>query len=224
MLPSMQRFAPLVLRSLALTILLAALCDCAPAQNKGEPGKFDFYLMNLAWSPEFCRIDGVSPQCQAELAGHRGFTMHGLWAQNNDGSYPVFCSEDPGPATPAHNLDITPDLALLAHEWAKHGTCSAVGPQRFFTLERQALHALKIPRVFQRVDQETSMTPAAILTVFQTANPAFPPGSILLSCADNHLTAVEACFSKDLKPTVCQGLKSCTAASVKIGPPTAITH
>jgi ribonuclease T2 len=220
----MQRFAPSLLRFCALTVALAAWCGCASAQNKGEPGKFDFYLMNLAWSPEFCNIQGVSPQCAATLAGRRGFTMHGLWAQNNDGSYPVFCSEEAGPATPADNLDVTPDLALLDHEWAKHGTCSAVGPQRFFTLERQALHALKIPRVLKQVDQEISMAPTAILTLFQSANPAFPPGSILLSCANDHLTAVEACFSKNLKPLVCQSLKSCAAASVKIAPPTAISH
>jgi len=36
--------------------LLALLISClrAGAQEKGEPGKFDFYLMNLAWGPEFC--------------------------------------------------------------------------------------------------------------------------------------------------------------------------
>jgi ribonuclease T2 len=190
------------------------LC-AARAQEKGEPGKFDFYLMNLSWAPEFCSIHGTSPECMARP----GFILHGLWAQNNDGTYPVFCSEEPGPTRPEQNLDITPDLSLLRHEWAKHGTCSGVGPQRFFAMEHQAYHSLTIPSQIEYVDHEISMTPDAILGLFAEANPAFPTGSILLSCGRNHLTAIEACFSKDLKPIVCQGLRTCRANSVKITPP-----
>lgn len=200
--------------ALAFTACLP-FTSSAGAQEKGEPGKFDFYLMNLSWSPEFCAIHGTSPECVARP----GFILHGLWAQNNDGSYPVFCSEEPGPARPEQNLDITPDLSLLRHEWAKHGTCSGVGPQRFFAMEHEAFHSLTIPPQVEHVDHEISMTPDAILGLFAQANPAFPTGSILLSCGRNHLTAVEACFSKDLKPIVCQGLRTCRANSVKITPP-----
>jgi ribonuclease T2 len=212
------------LRQLSLTfatVILAALpfASTTHAQHKGEPGKFDFYLMNLSWSPEFCSIEGTSPEC----AAHPGFILHGLWTQNNDGAYPVFCSEEPTPTNLAQNLDITPDLPLLKHEWAKHGTCSGVGPQRFFAMEHQAFHSLKIPSQFEHIDQEISMTPNAILDLFAAANPDFPQGSILLSCGRNHLTAIEACFSKGLKPIACQGLRTCHANSVTITPPTS-TH
>jgi ribonuclease T2 len=192
-----------------------SLAPAASAQHKGEPGKFDFYLMNLSWSPEFCSIRGTSPEC----AARPGFILHGLWTQNNDGTYPVFCSEEPSPTNLSQNLDITPDLSLLQHEWAKHGTCSGVGPQRFFALEHQAFQSLKIPPQLEHVDQEISLTPNAILELFAQANPDFPRGSILLSCGRNHLTAIEACFDKSLKPIVCQGLRSCRANSVKITPP-----
>ena len=200
--------------AVSLIVGLAGACF-VHAQEKGVPGKFDFYLMNLSWAPEFCAIHGTSPECVARP----GFILHGLWAQNNDGSYPVFCSEEAGPAMPQQNLDITPDLSLLRHEWDKHGTCSGVGPQRFFAMEHQAFHSLTIPPQIERIDHETSMTPDDILGLFARANPAFPTGSILLSCGRNHLTAIEACFSKDLRPIVCQGLRSCRANSVKITPP-----
>ena len=172
--------------------------------------------MNLSWSPEFCSIQGTSPEC----AARPGFILHGLWTQNNDGTYPVFCSEAPAPANLAQSLDITPDLSLLQHEWAKHGTCSGVGPQRFFAMEHQAFHSLRIPPLFLHLDDEISLTPNAILDFFAQANPYFPHGSILLSCGRNHLTAIEACFDKNLKPIACQGLRSCRANSVKITPPT----
>jgi ribonuclease T2 len=202
-----------VLAIIALTLITL---PSARAQHKGEPGHFDFYLMNLSWSPEFCSIEGASPEC----AARPGFILHGLWTQNNDGSYPVFCSEQPAPADLSRNLDITPDIALLQHEWAKHGTCSGVGPESFFAMEHQAFRSLKIPQQFQHIDQEISLAPTAILDLFAQANPNFPQGSILLSCGGNHLTAIEACFAKNLKPIVCRGLRSCRANSVKITPPT----
>jgi ribonuclease T2 len=193
-------------------VLMSGVCH---AQQKGEPGKFDFYMMNLAWSPEFCSIEGTSPQC----AARNGFILHGLWAQNNDGSYPVFCSERPGPAHPEANLDLTPDLALLKHEWAKHGTCTTLSPEAFFASERKAYHSLAVPDVFLHIDHEMQMKPQEILDLFGKINPGFPPGSILLSCGNNRLTAVEACLGKDLKPLVCQGLRTCRANVVKIAPP-----
>jgi ribonuclease T2 len=201
---------------LALAALLSVcLVPAVEAQQKAQPGAFDFYLMNLSWSPEFCAIHDTSPECKA----HPGFILHGLWPQNTDGTYPVFCSDEPGPADPQQNLDITPDLSLLKHEWAKHGTCSGLGPQRFFALEHQAFHALRVPEQISGVTQEIQMRPDQILGLFYAANPGFPQGSILLSCGHNELTAIEACFSKDLHPIACQNVRSCRANSVRITPP-----
>jgi ribonuclease T2 len=187
----------------------------ARAQHRGEPGVFDFYLLNLSWSPEFCSIQGTSPECDARP----GFVVHGLWPQNNDGSYPVFCSERRGPAHPERNLDITPDRSLLEHEWSKHGTCTTLAPDDFFALEHKAFRSLTIPRFFNDLDHEVLLKPAEILGLFAKANPSFPAGSILLSCGNNRLTAIEACFSKSgLTPIACQGLRECHARVVRITP------
>jgi ribonuclease T2 len=198
---------------LALTSL--SFLSTANAQEQGQPGKFDFYLLNLSWSTEFCSIQGTSPQC----APRPGFVVHGLWPQNNDGTYPVFCSGRPGPAKPDQNLDITPDPSLLKHEWSKHGTCTTLAPEEFFALEHKAFRSLTIPRLFDNLDHEVLLKPAEILGLFAKANPTFPAGSIILSCGHNRLTAIEACFSKDgLKPVVCQGLRECAAQVVRITP------
>lgn len=199
-----------------IAALLAVFAACLPAsaQHKGEPGKFDFYLLNMPWGPEFCSIKDVSPQCKPQP----GFVLHGLWPQNNDGSYPVFCSDEPGPANPRENLDLTPDLQLLAHEWDKHGTCSDKGPHRFFQMARKAFNSIEIPLAFDHIDRETKMSPAQILDLFYKANPKFPDDSLLVSCSDDHFTAVEACFTASMKPMLCLGLHSCTKPMLKIAP------
>ena len=203
--------------AIAALIVLATLAPLH-AQNKGEAGKFDFYLLDMPWGPEFCSIADVSPQCRPQ----RSFVVHGLWPQNNDGSYPVFCSQDPGPLNPRENLDLTPDLHLLAHEWDKHGTCTAKGPQRFFQMAREAFTSIEIPLAFEHLDHETTMAPARILDLFYKANPQLPQGSIIVSCRNDHFTAVEACFTTSLKPMPCLGLHSCAKPLLRIAPiPTA---
>jgi ribonuclease T2 len=184
------------------------------AQKKGEPGKFDFYLLDMPWGPEFCSIADVSAQCKPQ----RSFVVHGLWAQNNDGSYPVFCSDEPGPTKPETNLDITPDLELLRHEWAKHGTCSDVGPKRFFGMEHDVFYSLDIPVAFDNVDHEISMSPDEILRLFYKINPQLPEGSLVVSCRDDQFTAIETCFTTSLKPMPCLGLHSCAQPKLRIAP------
>jgi ribonuclease T2 len=211
----MQRRTRIV-RNLALALAALVVCVlCATplrAQQKGEPGHFDFYLLDMPWGPEFCGIADVSHECHAQ----RGFVLHGLWPQNDDGSYPVFCSSEAGPADPRANLDITPDLALLKHEWTKHGTCSGVGPQRFFTMEHRAFASMHIPPALQHARQALEMSPGAILDLFYKANPQMPRGSLLVSCRQHQLTAVEACFTRDLRPMRCRALTSCDEPKLKI--------
>ncbi|HXC94104.1 MAG TPA: hypothetical protein VNU92_00305 [Edaphobacter sp.] len=194
-------------------VVLVVLNGSVWGQEKGEPGKFDFYLLNLAWGPEFCSIQGTSAACKAP----RGFVVHGLWAQNNDGSYPVFCGERPGPARPERNLDITPDAPLLEHEWSKHGTCTTVSPEDFFSMERTAFRSVRMPKLFDGLDHEVTLTPAEIVDSFAEENPSFPAGSFVVTCAKERLTAIEACFSKDgLKPIGCAGLRGCDAKTVRV--------
>ncbi len=183
--------------------------------ESGTSGTFDFYLLNLSWSPEFCATHPEKPEC----AQHLGFVLHGLWPQNNDGSYPERCSDAPGPADPSAFRDLYPDADLLRHEWQTHGTCSGLAPDAFFQLARQAVHSVSIPAQLARLDHQASMPPAAILDLFSTANPRLPSTSLALSCGNNYLTAVEICLARDLKPVACQQVRSCRANSVRIPPP-----
>jgi ribonuclease T2 len=176
---------------------------------------FDFYLLNLSWSPEFCYSHRDAPEC----ANHSTFVLHGLWPQNNNGSYPEKCSDAAGPANPDAYKDIYPDAGLLQHEWQEHGTCSGLTPDQFFSDARTAFHSVVIPPMLNSLTAQISSSPDEILSSFTAANPSIPRSSLALSCGHNYLTAVEVCLDKSLHPIGCGEVRSCRANSVRIPAP-----
>jgi ribonuclease T2 len=176
---------------------------------------FDYYLLNLSWSPEFCRSHPTMTEC----ALHSTFVLHGLWPQNTNGSYPQNCGNAPGPSDPGKYKDIYPDPGLLNHEWKTHGTCSGLMPDAYFSTARKAVQSVAIPEKLARLDHQISLPPAQILGLFTAANPAIPNSSLALSCGNNYLTAVEVCLSRQLKPVACGPIRSCRANTVRIPPP-----
>jgi ribonuclease T2 len=176
---------------------------------------FDYYLLNLSWSPEFCATHPAATEC----AQHPAFVLHGLWPQNTTGPFPQHCSNAPGPRDPSAYSDLYPDAGLLRHEWQTHGTCSGLAPDAFFTTARQAVRAIAIPTELTSLDRQISMPPAEILSLFSKANPSFPRDSFALSCGNNYLTAIEACMNKALQPISCGPIRSCRANTIRIVPP-----
>ncbi|HTH53680.1 MAG TPA: ribonuclease T2 [Edaphobacter sp.] len=185
------------------------------SQARTATSPFDYYLLNLSWSPEYCHSHPTDIQC----AQHSTFVLHGLWPENKDGTYPENCTNAPGPADPSQYKDIYPDAGLLQHEWKTHGTCSGLAPDAFFNLARSTFYFITVPPELAHLDKQTSMPPAKILELFTAANPTFTSDKIALSCGNNYLTAIEACVDKQGHPTACGKLSSCRAQSVRIPPP-----
>jgi ribonuclease T2 len=183
-------------------------------QEQAPPGQFDFYLLNLSWSPEFCATHGDSPECGRNL----GFVVHGLWPQDTNGDYPQHCSDAPGPANPQADTDIIPTASLVEHEWQTHGTCSGLGANDYFAEMHKAFAAVKLPANIGTGQDADGVTPDDLLARFAAANPSYPAGSFALSCGNNRLTAIEICLSKQLEPEPCQGVRSCRANVVKVTP------
>lgn len=176
---------------------------------------FDYYLLNLSWSPEFCYSHRDAPEC----AAHHTFVLHGLWPQNFDGTYPGNCSNAPGPTDPSAFSDIYPDAGLLEHEWKTHGTCSGLKPDGFFTTARTAYRSVTIPQKLEGLTRQANMSPNEIMSLFMDANPAIPRESLTVSCGNNYLTAVEVCFDKTLRPVQCGPIRSCRAVIIRVPPP-----
>jgi len=176
---------------------------------------FDFYLLNLSWSPEFCSTHPTATEC----AQHPAFVLHGLWPERTNGSYPENCSSTPGPINPSRYADIYPDAGLLKHEWRTHGTCSGLSPDAFFTAARTAFHSVIVPPKLAGLSAQISLPPSEIAALFEQSNPGLKPSSLAISCGNNYLTAVEVCLDKNLHGTACGTLKSCRATTVRIPNP-----
>jgi ribonuclease T2 len=184
------------------------------ADQSAAPGAFDFYLLNLSGSPEFCSTHGDSPECGRGL----GFVVHGMWPQDVNGDYPEACSDAVGPSNPQTYTDIIPTASLVEHEWQTHGTCSGMAPEDYFAAIRKAFAGLKIPANIGAGSDAGGVAPDELIARFASANPGYPQGSIALSCGNNRLTAIEVCLTRDLQPESCQSVRSCRANMVKVTP------
>ena len=82
------------------TILAAFALLTTPAQADGErAGVFDYYVMALSWSPNWCATEGDakgSEQCDSRH--DYGWTLHGLWPQFRQG-WPSYCRTTEAPPT-----------------------------------------------------------------------------------------------------------------------------
>ncbi len=82
----------MTMRVFAAALIAVLLGQPASAQQAAPPGRFDYFLLTLSWSPAYCATHRADPAARDECARHRGFVAHGLWPQNENGSWPAFCA------------------------------------------------------------------------------------------------------------------------------------
>jgi ribonuclease T2 len=186
--------------SLLATATLPAAAQDAP-QN--EPGKFDFYVLSLSWSPSFCAAAQDRGRSGGAECGARpySFVVHGLWPQYEKG-FPEYCQQ-PSPrlyrGIVSEMLDLMPAPHLIYNEWDKHGTCSGLSARAYFETIRKARAAVKIPPDYVDLKDPLSVAPDAVRDAFVKANSGLTPAGIAVDCDNRRLTEIRICFSKDLQ-------------------------
>lgn len=217
------------LAPLALALLIALP---ASAQLRGSrssegdrPGRFDYYVLALSWSPTYCADAGdrdSGQQCNS--ARPYAFVLHGLWPQYDRG-WPESCDTRRRAWVPQNTiddmLDIMPSRGLIIHEYKKHGTCSGLSPNGYFDLARRAYGSIKIPQRYQRPQEALQVSPGEVVADFVKANPNLKPEMIAVTC-DRRLRELRICLSRDLKPQPCgsneRGGKLCSRDAVIMPP------
>ena len=193
----------------AALLLVLALCPAALARHSrhvvagAAPGRFDYYLLTLSWSPSYCL---VHPADRYQCRGRGfGFVLHGLWPQFDAGGYPQACAADAelDGAAEAVGRALYPSPMLLRHEWQRHGTCSGLSPVEYFRAADRALAVAQIPAPFAAPRQDQQLSPQQILAAFRAANPGLPPHSMTVACSRGELSEVRLCLTRELTPRAC---------------------
>lgn len=195
-----------------LRLWLAAFCLCsglisASAMAEGErAGDFDYYVLSLSWSANWCALVGDGrgdPQCDAG----RGltFTLHGLWPQHESG-WPSYCrtgERDPTRGETAAMADIMGGAGLAFYEWKKHGRCSGLSAPDYFALSRRAYDSVTIPPVFARISKDLKVPAEVVEAAFLEANPGLKPDQITVTCDQGMIEEVRLCLTTELAPRRC---------------------
>ena len=188
---------------------LFALClgMATEATAEGErAGDFDYYVLSLSWSPSWCALEGDRRGAdQCDDAHDFGFTLHGLWPQNERG-WPSYCrtgARDPSRRQTRDMADIMGSGGLAWHQWKKHGRCSGLSATDYFALSRRAYGLVQRPDILRRITEPLRIPPKVIEDAFLDANPGLLPDGVTVRCKSDHLQEVRICFTRGLTPREC---------------------
>ena len=185
--------------------LWALIAIATPLQAEGEKaGEFDYYVMSLSWSPNWCALEGNarrSPQCGED----HGWILHGLWPQFHRG-YPSYCKtaeRPPSRRMTAQMADIMGTSGLAWHQWKKHGTCTGLSAPDYYALSRNAYATVTRPAIFRKLDRAVKLPAKVVEEAFLKANPGLEPDGITITCKNGHIQEARICLSRDLEPVPC---------------------
>lgn len=178
-----------------------------PALAGGEKaGEFDYWVLSLSWSPNWCAREGDargSEQCGDGL-GH-GWILHGLWPQYDQG-YPSFCRTThraPSRSMTAEMADIMGTSGLAWHQWRKHGACSGLSAKDYYALSRLTYRSVERPEILRLVNDRLRLSAKVIEDAFLEVNPDWTADMLTVTCRDGFVQEVRLCLNRQIEPTVC---------------------
>lgn len=185
-----------------MRVILALFCLLAlPLHAQTKDAGFDYYILALSWSANFCALQGDaqnSDQC-APGRGH-DWVLHGLWPQYSTG-YPADCATGyapPSRAQTAAMADIMGTPGLAWHQWRKHGTCSGLSPAAYFALSRDAYARITRPQALRDLTRPVTLPARLIEEAFLRDNPSLRADQITITCRAGHIQEARICLTPDL--------------------------
>lgn len=175
----------------------------APARDD-VPGRFDYWLLALSWSPQYCATASRPEALQCAGSRPYGFIVHGLWPQYERG-YPSQCGgrDELSREQVDTLLPLMPSRRLVEHEWRKHGRCSGLGPAGYVERLQRWTRQVTIPPRYRSLDRALNLGRTDIETDFIRSNPGHTPASVALQCKGNYLSEVRLCLDLGGTPRAC---------------------
>ena len=193
--------------------------------RRGQAGDFDYYVLALSWSPDYCASANRPEKLQCQ-DNRFGFVAHGLWPQYRsghnrpvEGDWPQYCAptQPPPMEVQRKHLCRLPSSRLIACQWAKHGSCGdfgdgAAGAARYLDAIATAMDRIKLPAL---QPGETSV--GALTARLRQANPGLEAGQSSVLLRDGYLQEIRFCLRRDLTGyTACDKAVGGSAANRKL--------
>lgn len=188
-------------------LLATALVLSSPAHAEGDrAGDFDYYVLALSWSANWCAEEGDErndPQCEAG----RGVTwvVHGLWPQRET-SWPSYCrtvERDPSRGETAAMADVFGGAGQAFYQWKKHGRCAGLSAADYYDTARRAFGSITLPPVFKALRKDVRLPASVVEEAFLEANPGMTRDQITITCSDGRIQEARICLTRDLAPRRC---------------------
>lgn len=182
-----------------------ALTDIAPeaAREAAVTGAVRGYTLALSWSPQYCRGRDRADD-DSQCAQHFGFIVHGLWPEGANGQLAYCAPPAPVPAAVARaQFCAMPSARLIAHEWARHGTCASRTPADYFAASRKLYDRLRFPDMTALSYRRSDV--GAFKRTLAALNPGVPPSAITVTTdrQGDWLREVRVCLGTDLSALSC---------------------
>lgn len=205
-------------RTIALFLTLAL-----PAKAQDIAGEFDYYVLSLSWSPNWCALEGDSrgsPQC--DESADFGWVLHGFWPQYEDG-YPADCRHNfrnPSRGDTSEQADLFGSSGSAWHQWNKHGSCSGLSPDDYYAFARLAYERITRPPVFRRLTDPVTLPASVIEDAFMRDNDGLDADEITITCRSNRIQEARICLTRDLELRTCGSdvIRDCTLDSALFDP------
>jgi ribonuclease T2 len=200
--------------------VLIWLMMCGAAWSDGDrAGEFDYYVMALSWSPNWCATTGDARNAdQCDARHDYGWILHGLWPQYERG-YPSNCrTSERNPSRGETNAmaDVMASGGLAWHQWKKHGKCSGLSSEAYFDLSRDAYASINRPEVFRKLTKTVQVPAKVVEEAFLEANPNLSADMITITCKGRHIQEARVCLNINLEPRTCgrDVIRDCTASAL----------
>lgn len=195
----------------------------SPAYAEDRAGEFDYFVLSLSWSANWCALEGdsrQSPQCDDST--DFGWVMHGLWPQYDYG-YPANCSTSARPPSRQQTeamADIMGTSGLAWYQWNKHGVCAGLPADDYFALAREAYGKVTRPEVFRKLDKTVTLPASLIEDAFVRDNPDLPRDGITITCQQGYIQEARICLTRDLDFRTCGAdvIRDCALTSAQFDP------
>jgi ribonuclease T2 len=204
--------------------LVVLLLSAVAAHAEGErPGEFDYWILSLSWSPNWCAMEGDArgaEQC-GEDRGY-GWILHGLWPQYENG-WPSFCQSGfspPSRVETAAQADLFGAGGAAWYQWRKHGSCSGMSPQDYYRLARHAYDQVVRPEVFRRLERSVRLPAQVVEEAFLKENPGWQADMLTITCRDGYIHEARLCLTRDMQVRDCGAdvVRDCTLERALLEP------